>query len=182
VALISWRWLGERIGRRGIGALCLALLGAALVARVYDPGQLRLDGLGVLAGLGAGLTYGLYSVFNKVLVRRYRPWAVQVYGLLIGGLVLLALVPKRDLAGGWVTPGSIALVIGMAIVPTLLASLSFAVGVQWVPVSVASTLATLELAVATFFGYVFFGERLAAPQWAGALLILGAVLMLRPGN
>jgi drug/metabolite transporter, DME family len=182
VALISWRWLGERLGRRGIGALCLALLGAALVARVYDPSQLRLNGLGILAGLAAGLTYGLYSVFNKALVRHYRPWAVQVYGLLIGGAVLLALVPKGDLVSGWVAPGSVALVIGMALIPTLLASLAFAVGVQWVPVSVASILATLELAVATFFGYIFFGERLAAAQWVGAALILSAVLLLRPGD
>jgi drug/metabolite transporter, DME family len=182
VALISWRWLSERLGRRGIGALCMALVGAALVARVYDPSQLRLNGLGVLAGLGAGLTYGLYSVFNKVLVKNYRPWAVQVYGLLIGGLVLLVLLPKGDLNTGWVTPASLALVIGMAIIPTLLASLAFAIGVQWVPVSVASILATLELAVATFFGYIFFGERLTATQLAGALLILGAVLMLKPGE
>jgi DME family drug/metabolite transporter len=182
VALISWRWLGERLGGRGFAALCLALLGAALVARVYDPSQLRLNGLGVVAGLGAGLTYGLYSVFNKVLVRRYRPWVVQIYGFLIGGLILLALAPKVDLVKGWATPGSVALVIGMAIVPTLLASLAFAIGVQWVPVSIASILATLELAVATCFGYVFFGERLGAGQWIGALLILGAVLILRPGE
>ena len=40
-------------------------------------------------GLAAGLTYGLYSVFNKRLVRHNRPWVVQVYGLLIGALVLV---------------------------------------------------------------------------------------------
>lgn len=43
VALISWRWMGEKLGRRGIVALLLALIGAALVARVYDPSQLRLN-------------------------------------------------------------------------------------------------------------------------------------------
>ncbi len=39
VAAISWRWMGERLGRRGLAALGLALLGAALVAQVYDPGS-----------------------------------------------------------------------------------------------------------------------------------------------
>lgn len=182
VAVISWRWLGERLGRRGVAALALALVGAALVARIYDLAALRLNWLGVLAGLAAGLTYGLYSIFNKLLVRRNRPWVVQLYGLLIGATILLVLVPKADLARGWATPGSVALLIGMGIIPTLLASLSFAIGVQWVPVSVAAIVAMLEPAVATFFGYIFFGERLQLWQWLGAAGILGAVLLLRPGG
>ena len=180
VAIISWRWMGERLGRGGVAALGLALVGAALVARVYDPTALKFNALGVIAGLAAGLTYGLYSVFNKLLVRRYRPGVVQVYGLLIGAVVLLAIVPKEELATGWQSPGVGALLLGMALIPTLLASLAFAIGVQWVPINVASILATLELAVATLFGYAFFAERLGAEQWIGAACILSAVLLLRP--
>ncbi len=181
VALISWRWLGERLDRRGLAALGLAFVGAALVAQVYDPAKLRLEGLGILVGLGAGLGYALYSVFNKVLVRRYRPWVVQVYGLLIGSAIMLAIAPKSDLAAGWRSPGALALVFAVGLVPTLLGSLAFVIGVQWVPVSVASILATLELAVASFFGYVLFGERLGIGQLLGAACILAAVLLLRPG-
>ncbi len=181
VAVISWRWLGERLDRRGVAALGLALIGAALVARVYDLALLRLNWLGVLAGLAAGLTYGLYSVFNKLLVKRNRPWIVQVYGLLIGAVVLLMLVPREELARGFASPASIATLIGMAIIPTLLASLSFAIGVQWVPVSVAAIVATFEPVVATFFGYIFFSEHLDLGQWIGTACILGAVLLLRPG-
>jgi DME family drug/metabolite transporter len=182
VAVISWRWLGERLQPRGVIALGLALTGAALVARIYRPGLLRLNWLGVLAGMAAGLTYGLYSVFNKVLVRRNRPWVVQVYGLLIGAGVLFLLVPKQQLLAGWGSPTAIALVIGMGIVPTLLASMAYAIGVQWVPVSLAAIVATLEPAVATVFGYLFFGERLEPLQLAGAACILSAVLLLRPGG
>ena len=180
VAVISWRWLGEKLWRRGLAALALALIGAALVARVYDPTQLHLNWPGVLAGLASGLTYGLYSVFNKLLVRRNRPWVVQLYGLLIGAALLVALVPKGELARGWASPASIPLLIGMGIVPTLLASLAFAVGVQWIPVSVAAIVATLEPVVATFFGYFFFAERLEMGQWVGTACILSAVFLLRP--
>jgi drug/metabolite transporter, DME family len=185
VAVISWRWMGERLGRREIGALALALCGAALVARIYNPAALRqAEGggwLGVAFGLAAGLTYGLYSVFNKVLVRRHRPWVVQVYGLLIGAMLLVLLVPLPELAKGWATPSGVALLIGMGIIPTLLASLAFAIGVQWVPVSLAAIVATLEPAVATLFGYLFFAERLEPLQWLGTACILSAVVLLRPG-
>lgn len=180
VAVISWRWLGEKLGGRGLVALALALTGAALVARAYDPAQLRLNWPGVLAGLASGLTYGLYSVFNKLLVRRNRPWVVQLYGLLLGAAILVALVPKVELARGWASPASTILLLGMGIIPTMLASLAFAVGVQWIPVSVAAIVATLEPVVATFFGYLFFAERLEMGQWIGTACILSAVLLLRP--
>ena len=180
VAAISWRWMGERLGRRAVGALLLALLGAALVAQVYNPALLRVNLLGVLAGLAAGLAYGLYSVFNKLLVRRNQPWVVQAYGFLIGAMILLVLTPLLELARGWATPASIALLVGMAVIPTVLASLAFAVGVHGIPVSVAAIIATFEPFVATFFGYVFFGERLELGQWVGMVCILGAILLLRP--
>ncbi len=182
VAAISWRWMGENLGRRGLAALGLALLGAALVAQVYDIAQLQLNWLGVLFGLAAGLTYGLYSVFNKVLVRHNRPWVVQVYGLLIGAAVLLPLTSPVQMAKGLASTDTLLLVIGMGIVPTLLASMAFAFGVQWVPVSVAAIVATFEPVVATFFGYVLFGERLDPLQWVGTACIVSAVLLLRPSQ
>ncbi len=182
VALISWRWMGERLERRGLAALGLALAGAALVARVYNFEALRLNAPGMFAGLAAGLTYGLYSVFNKLLVRRNPPWVVQVYGLLIGAAVLVLIVPARELARGAASPGSIALIVSMGIIPTLLASLAFAIGVQWIPISIAAIVATWEPAIATLFGYVLFGERLETGQWLGTACILGAVLLLRPGR
>lgn len=180
VAVISWRWLGEHLDRRGLMALALALAGAALVARIYNPAALRLNWLGVLAGLAAGLTYGLYSVFNKLLVRRNAPWVVQVYGLLIGSAILWVIVPSGEVVRGFASWGSVALVLGMGMIPTLLASLAFAVGVQWVPVSVAAIVAMWEPAVATLFGYLLFGERLELWQWLGTGCILAAVLLLRP--
>jgi DME family drug/metabolite transporter len=182
VAVISWRWLGERLGPRGWLALGLALAGAALVARIYDLAALRLNGLGVLAGLASGLTYGLYSVFNKLLVRRNAPWLVQTYGLLIGAAVLLPLARPGDLGRALAMPATIALLLGMGLIPTLIASLAFAIGVQWIPVSMAAIVAIWEPAVATLFGYVLFGERLELGQWLGMGCILVAVLLLRPSE
>ncbi len=180
VAVISWHWLGERLGRRGVAALGCALVGAALVARIYNWEALRLNGLGIAAGLGAGITYGLYSIFNKVLVRRNAPWVVQTYGLLIGSIVLIVLAPPTDAARAIASPLGSALVLGMGLIPTLIASLAFTVGVQWIPISIAAIVAIWEPAVATALGHLFFGERLEPGQWLGMAGILAAVLLLKP--
>jgi len=179
VALIAWLFLGEPITRRVMGALVLTWIGVILVAQAYDLGHVRVNAWGLAAGLLSGLTYGLYSVFQKVAVRHYRPWTVQWYGLFLGG-ILLALIQPGDL---WAPLREQELwwwLLGLALIPTLGGGLAYSIGVQWIPVSVASIVATLEPVAATFFGYVFLKERLHPTQWVGGLFILTAVWLLRP--
>ncbi|MDR7568508.1 MAG: EamA family transporter, partial [Armatimonadota bacterium] len=91
VVLIARLVLGERLtARKGI-ALLLALCGCFLVVRAYDPAALRLTLPGVLAGLAAGLTYGLYSIFGKLSLRRYDPPVVLTYALGFGAAFLVLL-------------------------------------------------------------------------------------------
>jgi len=180
VAIIAWLALGEPITRRVLIALMLTWVGVVLVAQAYDPRLVRLNVWGLVAGLGAGFTYGLYSVFQKVAVRDYRPWTIQWQGLFWGGLILAALQPWEHLVQPLAQPEVWLWLVGLAVVPTLGGGLSYTVGVQWVPVSVASIVATLEPVAATVFGYVLLSEQLHPLQWVGGGLILLAVLLLRP--
>lgn len=182
VALIAWWRLGEGMdGPRALALLC-ALAGCVLVAQAYDPTALRLNAMGVLCGLGSGLGYGLYSVFNKLALRRYVPTTVQFYGFAIGtGFLALSQSPASllmPLRSPWLLGGLVLMAIG----PTLGGGLAYAAGVRRLPVSVASLVATLEPALATLFGYLLFGEVLRPGQWIGACLILAAAILLRPST
>jgi len=180
VGLIAWRWLGEAMHRRLLIALALTLIGCVLVTGLYDVGHLRLNGLGVLAGLGAGLGYGLWSVFNKVAVARYSAWTVQTYALLIGAGCFLLLAPRGQLAAAIALPQAWPWLLAMALIPTLGGALTYSLGVRWVPVSVASVVATLEPVIAGALAYLLLGERLTLLQIAGGAAIISAVLILRP--
>ena len=180
VALMAGLFLREPITPRVGAALLLTWVGVALVAQVYDLQGMRLNGWGVLAGLAAGLTYGLYSVFQKVAVRYYPPWAVQWHGLFWGGLLFAVTQPPEALLLPLREPAVWPWLAGLALLPTLGGGLAYATGVQWVPISVASIVATLEPVAATVLGYVFLGERLTWAQWVGATCILLAVGLLRP--
>ncbi|MGB4979959.1 MAG: DMT family transporter, partial [Anaerolineae bacterium] len=180
VGLIAWRWLGEEMHRRLLMALGLTLVGSVLVAGLYDVSHLRLNGLGVLAGLGAGLGYGLWSVFNKIAVARYSAWTVQTYALLIGAGCFLLLAPAGQLLGPLALPSSWPWLLAMAVIPTLGGALTYSLGVRWVPVSVASVVATLEPVIAGALAYLLLGERLTLLQILGGVAIISAVLLLRP--
>ena len=180
VALIAALFLHEPLTRRVLIALVLTWVGVVLVARAYDLSHVRLNAWGLLAGILSGFTYGLYSIFQKVAVRHYRPWTVQWYGLFFGGLILALVQPREAILAPLHRPEVYAWLIALALIPTLGGGLSYTIGVQWVPVSVASIVATLEPVAATVFGYVFLHERLHPIQWVGGAFILLAVWLLRP--
>lgn len=180
VAVIASIFLKEPFSARVAAALLLTWVGVFLVAQAYDLGHLNVNRWGVAAGLLSGLTYGLYSVFQKVLVRTYRPWAVQWHGLFWGGLILALLQAGDALTYPLALPAVWPWLVGLALIPTLGGGLAYAIGVQWIPVSVASIVATLEPVAAALLGYLVLGERLSPPQWMGGACILTAVWLLRP--
>jgi DME family drug/metabolite transporter len=180
VALLAWRFLGEQFTRTHLAALLLTLAGSALVAQIFQPGLLRVNALGIMWGLLSGLTYGLWSVFNKVGVRHTNPWTLQCYGMLAGSAVLLFVQPLAPLAGALQSPATVVWLLALALGPTVGASVAYAAGVRTVPVSVASLIATLEPVLAALLAYLVLGETLGASQIAGGALILLAVWLLRP--
>lgn len=180
VTLIAWWRLGEGMDRSRVLALVLAFAGCFLVAQAYDRRALQINALGIVCGLGAGVGYGLYSIFNKIGTARYPPTTVQFYGFAIGAALLSLMQPWEALLAPLHSPLLLGGLVFMAIGPTLGGGLAYAAGVQRLPISIASLLATLEPALATLFGYILFDETLQPPQWLGMLAILAAATLLRP--
>ena len=178
VAVISALFLAEQLTMRKLIAVMLAMIGCTLVARIYDVSGLKLNGLGILAGLGAGLGYALYSVLSKIGVRRYDGWTVLVYGLLFGSVFLAPLQSPQSIVAALRQPGAVVWLLALALGPTLGAGLAFNAGLRYIPVSSASVVATLEPVIASLLAFAFLHERLDLAQLAGGALILIAVIIL----
>ncbi len=183
VALFAWRFMRETINRNKVFALVLTIAGCALVARVYDLGQIQLNPIGLMSGIGCAFTMGAYSLFGRAVTRRYSAWTSLFYAFLFGGLFLAPfgllmatpVVPALPL-DGW---GNL---LFLALVPTLGGFAAYTVGLANLPASVASILASLEPAIAATIAYFVFGEVLDVPQVFGGALILAGVILLRPRN
>ena len=181
VTLIAWRFFGEGLDKPKLIALVLAFGGCVLVARIYDPAQVRLNAGGILFGLGAGVTYGLYTIFNKQALRSYNPWTTMVYALGFGMAFLLPLQSPSTLATALRQPTLLWLAL-LALGPTLGAALLYAMGLERLPASVVSIVATLEPAIAAVLAVVVLGETLTVPQALGALSIVSGVIFLSVGQ
>ncbi|MHB9144358.1 MAG: DMT family transporter [Symbiobacteriia bacterium] len=186
VALLSVPLFGERLDRAKGMALALTLVGAALVAgRPEAAGPLPLAG--ILAGLGAGLTYGLYSLFGKAAVSRYSRSATLAYTFTFG---LIGVAVAGGLAGTWAGPAPAwfghprawLLLGGLALGPTVLAYYLYNGGLARIEAGRASIIATVEPVTSVLLAWLVLGEPLRGWQVLGGGLVLAAVVLLQvPG-
>jgi drug/metabolite transporter (DMT)-like permease len=171
----------EPLTRPKAAAVVLAFAGCLLVGRGYDLTSLRLNLSGVLAGLAAGLTYAMYSIFGKTAMRRYSPVTTLTYALGFGTVFLGVLVlatgdaSRPHSVSGWMA------VAYLALVTTLLAQGLYLAGLQQLEAGRASLIATVEPVVAAALGYLVLGEQLGGLQIVGGVLILSAVIVAHQG-
>ncbi|OUC98497.1 hypothetical protein CA984_07000 [Streptosporangium minutum] len=162
-----------RVSWSVVGPILVSLAGLTLVVGRLDAG---LDLLGVLAAVGAAVTYAFYIVLGSRVSASLSPAVTTAYltmfatgsfallGLALGGLDL-GFAPA-----GWVWAAAVA------IVSTVLAIALFFAGATTLGPVRASILSMLEPVVAVLAAWLLLGGTLSWPQLAGGAVVLaGAV-------
>lgn len=172
--LLGW-WLRE--GAPGVVwavSTVLAVFGMALLT--LGDGQSR-DLLGILAAMGAGASYAIYTVLGVRLARG----GESATNVLAASFSLAALVtiPLFIAAGAWWwSPQGVALVLWLGLATTTLAYVLFGVGLRTLQPGHIATLNLAEPVVATLLGVAILGEVLGVRGWIGCVLIVVALGIL----
>lgn len=182
VTIAASLFLGEPITQIKILALTLSFAGCALVVEITNPDYLSGNLWGIVLGLASAVCYGSYSLLAKPMLARYRGATVQAVHMIIGSAALL-IIKMIVSPGEWPSVGEsllIALACGIAlsVVPVAL----YTAGLNGLPSSDASILATWEPVVAVLLAAVVLGERLGSVQTIGACFVVGAVVLLGWGG
>ena len=173
VAILSALFLGERMTRRKLLALAVAMLGVAGIALSGGSAGLRLTPAALGWGLVSAFAYALYYLFGKRYFDRYATATLFLYALPIGALAMLPLAEFRHK-----TPVAWAAIVFVAVVPTYLAYVFYSAGLRRVEATRAATVATVEPVVAALAAYVMWGERLSPAGYAFAAVVLVGVLLM----
>lgn len=168
---------GQRPTRRWAAATALATAGAAILV-LAGGGTGDADPLGVALALGAGASYGLYTVTSKTLLEAgHRPEGVMAVAFGLGALLLAPVLAAGDTA--WLaTSAGATLALYLGIVPTAVAYILFARGLERLPAASVATLTLAEPLTAATLGVVVLGERPGAIAGVGAALVLSGLLVL----
>jgi len=179
VAVLSAILFKEKLTPRIVIALMAAIAGTTLLA-LQEPVEAQADGetfAGLLFALGSGLGYAILTLFSRALADRYHPLQPITLGFAIGAALLLPIALAGGLtlnypAEGW------ALLVYLGLVPTALAYWLFLHALRTVPPTIASILTLLEPLTSAILAALIFHESLRPLGWAGAALLLGALLVL----
>lgn len=175
--------LGERPSPRLALSVVLGVGGTMLL--VIGPGAA--DGTapraagGVAFALLAGLAYALYVVSAKAAVAHMAPLPVAAWTFATAAVVMAPALLQhgavRQIELGW------PWLLYLGAVTTAGAYAAYTAGLRHVPAAAAGVAALLEPLTATLLGVLVFDERLSLTGWVGAMLLLGAlVLVALPGR
>ncbi|MEU7697955.1 DMT family transporter [Streptomyces sp. NPDC039028] len=171
---------GERLSRRwSAGTLC-AVVGIALL--LLPTGAGRADVLGVVFGVVAGASFGVYIAATKEVGARggdldtAAPVSVVCAGLVVSPFLVVS-------SDGLFTARGAALVGWLALGTTALGYLLFTRGVGRLSAATVGTLSLAEPLVATVLGVLLLGERPGPVAVVGGLLLLGGLVAVSvPGR
>lgn len=179
IMLMSVLFFHERLDRRKLAALALALAGCVLVSGISGEGMTL---TGLLVGLGSGIGYGLYSILGTVALRRYSPYTVTAYTFILAAAGSWAICRPADMLSKFLNapdPGFLIMFCFLtALITAVIPFLAYTLGLESVEAGKAGIIATIEPMVATLVGIVVFSESLTIMSGAGILLILSAVVIL----
>jgi drug/metabolite transporter (DMT)-like permease len=169
--ILSALLLKEKVGPWRWTAVVVGLLGVLIIA---GPDATNLPLFGLVVGIGAAFMVALVTVQVRDLGRTEEPLTVVFYFSAISapflGLFLFSTGASHDLTG-WLMLGGIG-VTGLFAQITMTASLRYG--------SVASVIVVdyVQLAWATFWGWLMFSQLPPASTWIGAPIIIGASLLI----
>lgn len=177
VMLFSAVLFRETITPRKLLSLALAFLGCALVSGLGT--DVRISTPGILWGLGAALSYSMYSVIGRYILRRgYGSWTMIFYSFLFCFLADCFLCDWQSVGPVFVQPVELLWAAGLGVVTAFFPYVFYSKALERMEGSRASILASIEPVVAALFSVFLFQEPLSAGGIAGIVLVLSAVVLL----
>jgi drug/metabolite transporter (DMT)-like permease len=180
VALLAALVGVERLTGRAVVAALSAFAGCALTARGAPAGA-PLPLSGVAWALAAALVYASYIVLSSRFGAGVPARVLALHLAQAAAVVCVALALAEGGLALPLHPRALLSVAGIAVVSTVVAMTLFLAGMALVGPTRASVLSSLEVIVTLVLAFLLLGERLGPRQWAGAGLILGAVVLQNLG-
>lgn len=186
VLVVGWARFVQRtsLPRSAAAGVGIALVGLACVVEVWS--GLRLDLLGVLAGLGAAACQAAFFLAADRASGQIDPLVMTAIGFLIATVSLAFVappwdVPWRELTGDVVfgehtAPGWLLLTL-LVLISTVAAYITSVAAVHRLSAPVAGAVGYIEAVWAAIFAWLTLGEHLSPVQLAGGVIVLAGAFV-----
>jgi len=175
---------GERPPARGWAGLAVALAGVV----IFLADQWGRGAEGSLAGaalsIGAAVSFALYGVVNRPLVRDYPPETYTAYTLLAGSIPLMLVATPSALAQDWSGVSALGWleIVYMVILPVYVAYMLWNWAIARRGAAAATSFSLLVPIASGSLSAWLFGEQFGVGKLLGAALVLLGLAIIRTRN
>jgi drug/metabolite transporter (DMT)-like permease len=178
-ALMAAAFLNERITRRHVIGLGVALSGVAVIVLVGSgtgtSGQSSV--LGALITILSPTAWAAYTTASKPLAARLTPLAAVAYACMAGAVIMLPLAPHALAATGDLSAQQWGWLATLVIFGTVLPYLLWFSGLRTLAVNAATPFMYLVPVFATLWTLVFLGEVPTGVTLLGGVLVICGVAL-----
>ena len=149
---------------------------------VFSAGGLNIRPVGILTGLLAGIGYGSYGIFAKVLTGKYHSLTITFYTFFlagIGGLFLCRPTEVLRIVGE--RPDAVLYFLA-AVVCFVIPYILYNLALREIEASRAAVIVAVEPVMATVFGVLFYREWPTMAISCGMIMVLCSIIILNTGN
>lgn len=178
VMLMSRPLFKEKITSSKVISLVLAIIGCVFVSGLIEGGS-NINVPGVLAGIGAGLGYALYSIFSRFAINKgYSTLTITFYTFFFSGIGSLPLTnPVKAISLSFSSLSTAVFSVLFVLISTVFPYLLYTLGLKGTENGRASIIASIEPVSATLLGLIVFGEVPSVYGFIGMLLVLTGIVV-----
>ena len=142
---------------------------------LIDPAKIKYIGL----ALAAALTYSVYVLASGQLQKQTPAGGSSFYVIFSAGLALLTFNFPQIQFAKFLNPHNFFIILGIALVCTILPITCFLLGLQRLSSGTASIVVTIEPVVACIAGYLILNEHLSYLQILGSSIVIAAIATIQ---
>jgi len=164
---------------RRVGAVAAAVVGCGLAIGLGGTAHLRLNGLGVAAGLLGACAFAFYNVYGRGILTQVERWRVLVYAFLGATLFWMIVNPPWSIAAAHYSARQWAFMVMFAVISVLLPFSFYFAGLQYLDATRAVVTSCLQPVFAILFAAAFIAETVHWLQAVGITIVLAASVAIQ---
>ncbi|HPA15530.1 MAG TPA: EamA family transporter [Desulfobacterales bacterium] len=169
----------EKPSRAAILSMVGATIGCYLVVGAYNLNVLTMNYAGIISGIISAIAFAGYSIYSEYGMRRYHPWTVLSFGMLIAAVVWNILQPPLKAFFNVYSPMEWICIIYIGILGTIVPFGLYYEAINRIRATRAGITATLEPIIAGVISYLFLNEVMEPLQVTGGAMVIASVALLQ---
>jgi len=182
LVVVGSAFLGTRPATLTWAALALVMIGIVLTVPELFGGVGEVNAVGVALSLAQAVIFAAYMIVSSRVLPRTIDGVVTAAWIVFGASLVITPIALVD---GLVRPHGSDLVFEVAVfalIPTVVSSICFFQAMRHIVPGAVAMVLTVEVALVILWAVLFLGEELQAIKIAGAIVVVGGVLLAQWAN